>query len=328
MSRILLLVLLLANLGGCFKSEINSSVYISSIGFEIKDEKIACYFLSNPLNNISRNNNESDNGAQFIKVEAKSIDEGFKEAEKSLLLPLNFRHIKSIVFHKDVLESKYIEEFFQFMRSGVYVTYNYYVFATEDKIEEIIKFKNPEQISYQHSILSSPNLIEFEKYGLEQMHFLDFANDYYETGRYLHIPLISAKKVWNKNSTLEVSGYIACGKEVMTFKNEDYLGMTYLKDQQMIVFYTPNAAYRIIGYKVSFKEISNVFTILSNYEDVYIFGDGNKTLLNEELEKEIKKYLDDYITKYDGLYLINEYNYLNKKALDVLSYDLKIKNLK
>ena len=329
MRKVIILCLFMLSLTGCFKNEINSSIYISSIGFEIKEDKIVCYFLSNPLNNISRNTSGSeDSDSEFIKIEANSIDGAFKEAEKTLLLPLNYRHIKSIIFNKDVFNTKYIEEFFRFMRSGVYVTYNYYVFATEDKIEDILKFKNPEQLSHQNSILSSPNLIEFEKYGLKQMHFLDFANAYFEKGRYLHIPLISVKKVWNKNDTLEVSGYLASQNELNVFKNEDYLGITYLKDQEMIIFYTEEASYRIIGYKVSFKVIDNIYTIVIKYDDLYIFGNGTKDELNLKLRNEIKKYLDDYIAKYNNLYLISEYNYLNKKALDVLLYDIKVINKK
>lgn len=329
MRKFSILILFVLSLTGCFKNEINSTIYISSIGFEVKEDKIVCYFLSNPLNNISRNASGSeDSDSEFIKIEADSIDSAFKEAEKTLLLPLNYRHVKSVIFSKDVFETKYIDEFFRFMRSGVYVTYNYYIFATEDKMEDILEFKNPEQLSYQHSILSSPNLIEFDKYGLEQMHFLDFANDYYEEGRYLHIPLISVKKVWNKNSTLEVSGYLAFQGSLNVFKNEEYLGIIYLKKQEMIIYYTEEASYRIIGYKVSFEVIENIYTIVINYDDLYIFGSGNEEDLNLRLTSEIKKYLDDYIAKYNNLYLISEYNYLNKKALNVLIYDIKVANKK
>ena len=38
------------------------------------------------------------------------------------------------------------------------------------------KFKNPEQISYQYSILSSPDLLNYSELGIEKLHFLDFAN--------------------------------------------------------------------------------------------------------------------------------------------------------
>lgn len=329
MKKILISVLFCLSLCGCFKNEINSSIYISSIGFEVKDDKVVCYFLSNPLNDISRKDGGGEEKeTEYIKIEANSIDEAFKRAEKTLLLPLNYRHVKSVIFHKDFFVSNYVEEFFRFMRSGVKVTYNYYVFATKDKIDEVLEFKNPEQLSYQHSILSSPNLIEFDKYGLEQMHFLDFANDYFEEKRYLHIPLISVNSDWNKNKTLEISGYLAFKNELNIFENKDYLGMIYLKDQEMTVLNSTDAAYRILGYKVSFKEVEGVFTILAKYEDVYIFGSGSREELNIQLFNEIKKYLDDYIAKYNDLYLITEYNYLNKKALNVLSYDIKIENIK
>ena len=46
------------------------------------------------------------------------------------------------------------------------------MFATISKIEDLYKFKNPEQISYQYSILSSPDLLPYSDFGIEKLHFL------------------------------------------------------------------------------------------------------------------------------------------------------------
>ena len=171
MRKIYLIILsfFVVSLSGCFSNNINSSIYISSIGFEVNEGKIKAYFLSNPLTNISRGSDGNSNGneSEYVSVETDSIYEAFLKAEQSMLSPLNYRHVKTVIFHKDVFATKYIRDFFEFMRSVMYVTYNYYVFATEDKIEEIYSFQNPEQISYQYSVLSSPNLLKFHEYGTE-----------------------------------------------------------------------------------------------------------------------------------------------------------------
>ena len=91
MRKISLLLLLLCCfvVSGCNIS-VNSSIYISSIGFEIENDELVGYFLSNPLTDISRKSEEKNNEAQFIKVKGKSCFEVFNEAKKSLLIPLNF----------------------------------------------------------------------------------------------------------------------------------------------------------------------------------------------------------------------------------------------
>ena len=67
-----------------------------------------------------------------------------------------------------------------------------------------------------------------------------------------------------------------------------------------------------------------MFNILISYEDLTVFGDGTNSVFEEEIVAEIKKYLDYYISKQDGLYLIEFYNYLNKTELNVFNYEIKI----
>ena len=114
MKRLIILIILLLSLSGCFKNNINSSVYISSIGFEVKDDKLVAYFLSNPLTDISRKSEENKKEAQYLKVEGNSCYEVFNEAKQSLLIPLNFLHVKTIIFSKDCFETEYIEDFLNY----------------------------------------------------------------------------------------------------------------------------------------------------------------------------------------------------------------------
>ena len=133
---------------------------------------------------------------EYIKVKTDSVYDAFIEAEKSLLFPLNYRHIKTVIFHQDFFKTKYIKDFFDFMKVVKFVSFNYYVFSTTSKLEELYEFSTPEQISYQYSVLSSPDLLDFHQYGTEKVHFLDFANSYYIDKRHLHIPLLTVNKTW------------------------------------------------------------------------------------------------------------------------------------
>ena len=325
MKKIFILVSLLC----CFSivscnTSVNSSVYISSIGFEIKDDKVVVYFLSNPLTDITRSSEDKQKEAQFLKIEANSIYEAFTNAKQSLLSPLNFLHIKTVIFTEECFNSKYIEDFLVFIKSIRFVSYNFYVFATISKIEDIYKFKNPEQISYQYSILSSPDLLEYSNFGIEKLHFLDFANDYYNRNRYLHVPLIVINDSWNNNLTIEVDGFLCYGLPISLYRNSEYEGMLYLYDQNSILFHDDQNVYRITNYRVNQYERNNRFVFSILYEDITIFGDGDREEFEQKLLEKIKKYLDSYTSIQNGLYLIEMYNYLNTKSLDVYNYEVEI----
>ena len=255
---IIIILFLCLFVSGC-NTSINSSVYISSIGFEVEEDKVIAYFLSNPLTDITRSSEDKEKKAQFLKIEANSIYEAFTSAKQSLLSPLNFLHIKTVIFSEKCFNSKYIEDFLIFLKSIRFVSYNFYVFATISKIEDIYKFKNPEQISYQYSLLSSPDLLNYSHFGIEKLHFLDFANDYYNKNRYLHVPLIVINDSWDGNLTLEVDGFLCYGLPITLYRNSEYEGMLYLYDQDSILFHDKENVYRITNYRVNQYERNNHF---------------------------------------------------------------------
>ncbi len=317
------MVLLCGLLCSC-NTNINASVYISSIGFEIKDDKLVSYFLSNPLTDISRNSEDKEKKAQYVKIKADSVYEAFNEAKQSLLSPLNFLHVKTVIFSEECFNSKYIVDFLSFIKSVRFISYNFYVFATISEIEEIYKFKNPEQISYQYSILSSPDLLKYKDFGIEKLHFLDFANDYYEKGRYLHVPLILINDAWGDNITIEVDGFLCYGSPVTLYRNSEFKGMLYLYDKNSLLFHDGNDIYRITNYRVNKYKKNNKFVFSISYENITVFGDGTRDKFEEKLVLEIKKYLDFYTTNQNGLYLIVFYNYLNTESLNIYEYEVEI----
>lgn len=304
-------------------TSVNSSVYISSMGFELEDDQLVTYFLSNPLADISRNKESSDKKTQYVKVKSNNFFEAFEEAEKSLLSPLNFRHIKTTIFSKEFLESKYLEEFLIYLKGVRFISYNFYVFSTTSKIEEIYQFSNPEQISYQYSLLSSPDMLDYRSLGVEKMHFLDFANDYYNGSRYVHIPHIVTNKDWVEKTTLEVDGYLCLDDSVNLYEATKYEGMLFLYDHNSILFHDDRDVYRISNYRIKKTYQKDMFSLQIYYDDITIFGEGSVNNFEEKLALEIKKYLDDYILNQNGLYLIEFYNYLNNKRLNIYNYELE-----
>ena len=320
---VILAFLICVFLSGCSTS-VNSSVYISSIGFELEEGRLVGYFLSNPLTDISRTGDDKKKEAQYLQVDGDSCYEVFNEAKQSLLLPLNFLHIKTVIFSKDCFESKYIEDFLNYIKSIRSISYNFYVFSTISKIEDIYKFKNPEQISYQYSILSSPDLLNYNDFGIEKLHFLDFANNYYNPRRYLHIPLLIVNEIWNDNKTIEVDGFLCYESKPTLYQNSEFIGMLYLYDKNTILFHDEDDVYRITNYRVNNYKRNNRFVFSISYENLTVFGNGNKEKFEKKLMMEIKKYLDSYALNQNGLYLVKFYNYLNTDTLDVYDFDIEI----
>lgn len=317
-------VVILLILSGC-TNNVNSNIYISSIGFEVKEDKLVSYFLSNPLTNISRqNSDDKENDTEYVKVETNSVYDAFIEAEQSLLFPLNYRHVKTVIFHVDVFKTKYVDDFFEFMKSVKFISFNYYVFATSSKLEELYDFQTPEQISYQYSVLSSPDLLNFHQYGSEKEHFLDFANAYYTKERYLHLPLLTVNETWKDKSTIEVDGFFSVNTNT-SFLNKEYKGMLYLYDFDTLTLNTEKAIYTLTNYQVNKYVKDNVYTFKISYDDILIIGEGSSRALASLLKKEISAFFDAYIKVEGGLYMIRLYNYLNKKALDVSKYNIECK---
>ena len=305
-------------------TSVNSSVYISSIGFEIEEGKLVAYFLANPLTDISRSSEDKSKEAHYIKAKGESSYEVFNEAKQSLLIPLNFLHIKTVIFSEECFSSRYIEDFLNYIKSVRSISYNFYVFSTISKIEDIYKFKNPEQISYQYSILSSPDLLNYSDFGIEKLHFLDFANNYYNPRRYLHIPLLVVNELWNDNKTIEVDGFLCYDLKPTLYQNSEFTGMLFLYDKNTILFHDEDDVYRITNYRVNKYKRNDVFVFSISYENITVFGDGSKEKFENKLKLEIKKYLDAYTLNQNGLYLIKFYNYLNTDTLDVYNFDIEI----
>ena len=320
---IISLIFTLFTLVSC-DTQINSTLYVSSIGISTSDGKVIISFLSNPLTDISRNKNEDDKEPEVLKIESDSVYAAFNEASLSLLTPLNFKHIKTVIIHKDVFDTKYVNEFLEYVKSVRYISYNFYVFSTLEEINEIYNFKNPEQISYQYSILSSPDLLDYTNFGVDRLHFLDFSNRYLVKERYLHIPMLVLNTDWNKHKTLEVNGLLAIDDVNISYKNEDYPGMLYLKNKNTILYYDGDDIYRVNEYKVGSKIDDGVYVILISYTNILSYYGGSREKFEEKISIDIKKYLDTYILNHNKLYMIEFYNYLNNTNLNTINYELEI----
>ena len=299
----------------------NQTLYISSLGFDYSNNSIQCYMLSTPLENLSRTT-KADSGSEYCKTEAQNIDLLFKEADNSVLMPMNFKHTKSLVLTEAFLTSDHFKELLLYIKSSQDLTFNFYVFVTTDSLEDIYSFSNPASISFQFSILSSPDLVNYEYFGSHSLHFLDLSNNYFNGKRFIHIPFLKCVKYWKDKTSLLLDGFVSFSNgKAYEYKKSEYKAFDFLYSQKILMYEIDRKVYKIRDYTVKFEVKDEVFTVIIDYDLEY----GQKEELNDFILTEIATYFDSYIQNSGSLYLIDIYNYINKRRIVSLRYDIIFK---
>ena len=302
--------------------KLNTSLYISSIGLEMKEDSLMMYFLCNPLTDITRTD-DSELKTDYFKIEANSISEGISKVKETIPFEINFMHLQTVIFHKSFVEAKKLSMFLNFMRDSRIITYNFYCFITEESIEDIYDYESPDTISFQHSLLASPSTVDYFDFGVEGVHFLNLANNFYDTNRYLHLPIISIKKTLNDKSVLTIAGLATIIDKVHLYLIEEYEAMHYLYEHDFIFYEEQGKTYELRNYRFYFDLIDNKFTFIVRFTPI-LATEKEKNALKASLETELRRFFDAYIENESGLYFIKNYNYLNKKALDAQNYQIII----
>lgn len=320
MKRIISLFIILCCLTGC-KSTLNNSLYISSIGFEY-DGNLTAYFLCNPLNDIIRSE-KSELKIEYFTIPVNSVAEGFEKVEEVSPFEVNFMHLQSVIFHKSFIEEGFLESFLQFMKDSRMITYNFYCFTTEKSIGSIFDYESPDTISFQHSLLASPSSVEYKKFGTERLHFLDLANNFYDSNRFVHLPIIDVEEVLNEKKIIKIAGFANLNEKLNFYYLKDFYAMNFLFEQDFVYYVIDNRTYELRNYRFYTDVIDGRFTFLVRFTPIDA-SEKEKNILKSNIAEELRRFFNTYIEREEGLFFIEEYNYLNKKTLDVLDYEIII----
>lgn len=202
--RIILLLLSCLFLTGCRASNtIYHNLYIASIGFEHTGEGYTGYFfLPSSMDVGNTSQNTSDKSSEVAVVEGDSISSVFYNLELSSTLNINLKHISSIVLHESMLNDEDLQDFIQYIKESKGFDYNFYIFSTTDKVEDIYKLKNPNQESVILTMLVEPKASSYAFIAAAPIHFLNFCRDYLND-KVIPLPLIDVEKIWSeeKDST-------------------------------------------------------------------------------------------------------------------------------
>ena len=189
MNKIFLIIILLF-LSSCGVQRITEVLYIASIGFEKSEDEFVGYFYLPSSDDVGKTNEGGISGkGEYMKVSGKSISEVFQKSQDYTEMEVNLKHISSVVFNKNILNSSFINEFVLFVKNSNIVDFNFYIFVTEEKMEDIYSFQNPNKESVLNSILVSTFDNSYSFLAVEPIHFLRMVREFF-LNKCIAFPLI------------------------------------------------------------------------------------------------------------------------------------------
>lgn len=333
MKRWILLMLSVVSiflLASCDQFDISKILFIASVGVEKKDDELQGYFYLPLSSDIGKSENGENKGqGQFAKTSGKTIPELFDNIQSATSLTINFRHVSSIVLNVELYNKEFIEELIDFIKYSLDIDFNCYMFATEEKLEEIYDFKNPNEESVLTSLLVSTSDASSLYLVAPPLHFLKFARDYFKE-RSILIPLLVLEEIWTIES-----------KETKSFHAQSAL--IYFKDEQMLVIEDPSSPYFLTLSQFS-DDMDQVPILFTDYsfkadfkEQLYLEASfkyeiykSDSKISRKEIEDFVKKRITDYLKQYEKVDPLNiayfNYVYGTNCSYDKVDIKVNIKN--
>ena len=159
-------------------------------GVEKEEDTYIGYFYLPLSSDVGKTENKENQGiGQYAKVEGKTLAEVFENIQFSTELEVNLRHASSMVIHKDLMNDDFLNELIAFVKKDAGIDYNFYLFVTEDKMEDIFQFENPNKESVIYSVLVSTLDSPSIYMAANPIHFVKFAREFY-SNRCISFPLL------------------------------------------------------------------------------------------------------------------------------------------
>lgn len=295
MKKLILVILLIFLLSACKAGNIiYNSLYIASIGFEKNEEVYTGYFYLPSSVSVGNLEQTEAEDATIAKVDGSSISEIFNNFETSSYLKMNLKHISSIVFSESIMNDANINDFINYVKNSDYFDYNFYIFVTTDKIEDIYKVKNPNNENVILTILCEPVTNPYTYLSAKPIHFLNFCRDFYNH-KVIKIALLEAENIWSENFDSVVS------KSVCFYG--DNKARCVINDQYNFCFFND-----VKKFQYDEKDLSILFTNykcdISYFDSIKIKIRSNVKFLTqptsiEKIEEKIKTIILNLINMYE-----------------------------
>lgn len=313
----------------CQVYNLSEVVYIASVGVEPSENGYTALFYLPVSDDVGRSDSSPDsNGGEYAKIEGTNLSEIFSTLNQSLELEVNLRHISSFILNKELLNPEFLEEFIGYIKNVVTVDFNFYIFSTEEKIEDLYSFKNPNKESTLNSVIILPFESETVYLYSEPMHFLEFCRKYYGQ-RSILLPLLQVEKYWTIEEK-EVTNFI-CKDSILFYKEETKVvkeekGSNYLKENLLFYDTIEEEQIEIKDYKIktSYKDKLSV-KVRGSYRCLSTTMNLTKEKVADYIVSKIKDYLTVF-EDFDPLDVTYYNNALGKNvSYDEIEYDIQLK---
>jgi len=322
MKKIIILILLVLSCTGCkAANRIYYDMYIASIGLQKTNEGYNGYFYLPSSIDVGNTEKSSEGeAAEVAMVEGETLQGVFSNLDLTTTLKMNLNHISSIVLDDSMVEKGELDKLIDFVKNSNSFDYNFYLFVTDSKIDDIYSLKNPNDESVILSALCDPIANTNIYATIEPPHFLNFCRDYYNN-QTVGIPLISSEAIWNeKDDSIYCHGVGFYNRELNLYKKYTDNEFSFLKKHKNFDYSDANIGVRLNDYKINIKYNDSVIKVSSKYEILYSNIDNEE----EYLKNIINSSIDKLIIKNDEIDFINlKYNDSINKSYTI---EIKLKN--
>ena len=141
--KLVMIIILLLSLSSCRNNDLASkSIYIGVLGIEYDNGINITALIPSTKNNDEKNNNT------FIikKSSGESINGALNYLELEESHVINYMHISSIIFNDSALNEKYLNEIIDLAIKDTKISFNSYIFTTNNKISDLYDVVNKEDL--------------------------------------------------------------------------------------------------------------------------------------------------------------------------------------
>ena len=282
--------------------DITNVVYVSSIGLdyniETKEYQVYFYILNNfNLSNAQLSSGNTDELSYVVKISDASLINAFSSILKKTNIGIYYTHLQTMIISHDFFNATSITEFFHYIKELNQIYFNFFIFTTDSKIEDLYNIKIFSDVSAYHTILVTPSLIKNYKL----VTFQNFANAFLNSSYTLLIPHITIIEdtFFDQDQDyfyLEMDGYSILQKDltIKTFLINEFTSLRWLinlQDQSFKIgnydLYIKNGNYKIKKRNDLLIITFNLSSVL-NYNPHYEKLDVIEEKLNQIIASEIQ----------------------------------------
>ncbi len=322
MSKILVLInifLFSIVLGGCWDySELDDTSFVSSIGVNYIEETDEIEMFLNILNPDLLSKVEVGGSSDTINnsigsTTCKSVKECFSKIQASTTQNVVEQYAMSLVVSMDFLEHYGIDYIVEVLNNYGKNTHNFYVYATDEDIDQLFNMEKIQNTSTLNSILTNP--LPLFKYDsrLEATNYLRlYRNNVIDTKNVV-LNVLSLEEVWSEEEKFLNSAYVSGvvyvnDYTILHLEESEYKGLALIHDGNYVTF---NVSEELV------VELYNYKYDLSHEDDVLIVNiDG--TLLDSYNAEDLE---DFEVIEVFRQYIISEIEKLVRLEIDILEVE-------